>query len=92
MPAGHSLSASLTHWLSQAVSQQYVSCEQTVAAHDEQLVESVEPAVHSSCVQLFPEPPPDPPPAPPPEPPPHVWPQIDWTSPAQVESHAVSQQ
>lgn len=63
------------------------------AAHASQLLVSLVPVAQIECEQD--EPPPLPLPLPPPPPPPpaeHDSPQIELTSPTQIESHEVVQQ
>ena len=88
--------ASPTQIESHFVEQQNESWAQSSVTQVSQPDLSFAPVVHSECAQVEPPPPPLPlpPPVPPPPapPPPQVSPQIDETSPRQIESHAVEQQ
>src|SRR5581483_2592943 len=75
-----------THWLSHLVPQQNESWLQISVTQASQPFLSLPPVAHSECVQVLPPPPPPPPPVP------QFWPQIDWTSPTQTESHELEQQ
>jgi hypothetical protein len=77
---------SLTHCESHFVVQQYESCEQMTPAHESHVFVIFVPVEQMECEQLLPPPPPPPPP------PEQLSPQIEPTSPTQIESHDVEQQ
>jgi len=75
---------SLTHWASHLTLQQNESSEQMSPAQLSQVPVSLTPEVQIEWAHVVPPPPPPPPV--------HDWPQTDWTSPTQIESHELLQQ
>src|SRR4029077_15280926 len=73
---------SLTHWASHLTLQQNESSEQMSPAQLSQVPVSLTPELQIEWAQVVPPPPP----------PVHDWPQTDWTSPTQIESHELLQQ